>query len=275
MLSQPPPDPEIDLDAYLDRIEYNGPLAATAGVLADLHLAHSTHIPFENIDVLLGITPKLDLESLQTKLIRGRRGGYCFEQNLLFAAVLERVGFRVTRLAARVWYGASRRRPRTHMLLRVDLAEGAWVADVGFGGGGPLQPLPLIDGRETQQFSWAYRPVRGAGTWMLQSREAEGWADLYEFSEEPQDPVDYEPLNHFVATHPSSPFTRTLTAQRPAPDAHFVLRGRELVTDHGGRRVEKRTVTEEEVFDVLDRTFGLRLPAGTRLPVESPENPAP
>jgi N-hydroxyarylamine O-acetyltransferase len=109
---------------------------------------------------------------------------------------------------------------------------------------------------------------------MLQSRGAEGWADLYEFSEEPQDPVDYEPLNHFVATHPSSPFTRTLTAQRPTPDAHFVLRGRELVTDHGGGRVERQTVSAGELFDVLDRTFGLRLPAGTRLPDESLEDPA-
>jgi N-hydroxyarylamine O-acetyltransferase len=274
MPTEPTPDAGIDLDAYLARIGYDGTLASTAGVLADLHLAHATHIPFENIDVLLGMTPKLDLDSLQAKLVRGLRGGYCFEQNLLFAAVLERVGFRVTRLAARVWYGASRRRPRTHMLLRIDLADGPWLADVGFGGDGPLHPLPLIDGRETPQFAWTYRLVRGAGTWMLQSRGVDGWADLYEFSEEPQDQVDYEPPNHYVATHPSSPFTRTLTAQRPTPDTRFILRGRDLTTDHGGR-VEKRTVSNGELFDVLDRTFGLRLPAGTRLPGESPESPAP
>jgi N-hydroxyarylamine O-acetyltransferase len=275
MPTQEPPDSVIDLDAYLARIGYNRPLTPTAGVLADLHLAHATHVPFENIDVLLGMTPKLDLDSLQAKLVRSRRGGYCFEQNLLFAAVLERAGFRVTRLAARVWYGASRQRPRTHMLLRVDLAEGPWVADVGFGGEGLLRPLPLIDARETPQFAWTYRPVRGSGTWMLQYRVPEGWADLYEFSEEPQDPVDYELPNHYVATHPSSPFTRTLTAQRPTPEARFVLRGRELVTDRGGGRVEKRTVSTGELFDVLDRTFGLRLPVGTRLPDESLESPAP
>jgi N-hydroxyarylamine O-acetyltransferase len=242
-------------------------------VLADLHLAHATHIPFENIDPLLGITPQLDLDSLQAKLIRSRRGGYCFEQNMLFAAVLERVGFQVTRLAARVWYRAVRRLPRTHMLLRIDLAERPWVADVGFGVEGLLQPLPLIDGRETPQFAWAYRLVRGTGTWMLQYRERDGWADLYEFSEEPQDPVDYQPPNHYVATHPSSPFIRTLTAQLPTPDARFVLRGRDLITDYGDR-VEMRTVPEREVLDVLDRTFGLRLPAGTCLPDTSLESPA-
>ena len=247
----------------------------TAGVLADLHLAHTTHVPFENVEVLLGTTPKLDLDRLQAKLVRSRRGGYCFEHNLLFAAVLEEVGFRVTRLAARVWNGASRRRPRTHMLLRVDLADGPWLADFGFGGDGLLHPLPLIDGRQTLQFAWAYRLARGSGTWMLQSRGVDTWADLYEFSEEPQDPVDYEPANHFVATHPSSPFTRMLRAHRPTPDARFILRGHDLTTDHGGGRVEKRTASEGELFDMLDRTFGLRLPAGTRLPDQSPEGAEP
>jgi N-hydroxyarylamine O-acetyltransferase len=260
------PTEPLDLDAYLARIAHSGPLEPTAKVLCDLHLAHAASIPFENIEVLLGRAPRLDLDGLQAKLVRDRRGGYCFEHNLLFAAVLERLGFRVSRLAARVWYRATRRLPRTHMLLRVDLTEGPWVTDVGFGGGGLLYPFPLSHGLESAQFAWAYRLQRGPNTWMLQSREPTGWADLYEFSEEPHEPVDYEPANYFVATHPSSPFVRTLTAQRPTPGARFTLRNRELITDRGGGRIESRTVAEHELLAVLDEVFGVRLPEETTFP---------
>lgn len=256
----------IDLDSYLARIGYAGQLAPTAAVLTDLHQAHATSIPFENIDVLLGRPPRLDLDSLQAKLVHDRRGGYCFEQNLLLATTLKRVGFRVTRLAARVWYRTTHRLPRTHMLLRVDLPDGPMVADVGFGGSGLLHPLPLRDGAISQQFAWAYRLVRRDGTWMLQTRNGDGWADLYEFSEDPQDPIDYEPPNHFVATHPSSPFTRTLTAQRITPEVRYALRNRDLMTDRGNGVVESRTVSDEELLSVLDQVFGLRFPSSTRLP---------
>src|SRR4051812_7385068 len=110
----------LDVDAYLQRIDYAGERRPTLAVLDALHLAHATHIPFENLDVLLGKPPKLDLDSLQAKLVRGGRGGYCFEQNLLFAAALEAVGFRVTPLAARVRFGSTRVNSRTHMTLLVE-----------------------------------------------------------------------------------------------------------------------------------------------------------
>ncbi|MHC5544329.1 arylamine N-acetyltransferase family protein, partial [Singulisphaera rosea] len=115
------PSPPLDLESYLARIGYAGDLAPTLGVFEDLHLAHVSHIPFENLDILLGRPICLDLESLQAKLVRGKRGGYCFEHNLLFAAVLETLGFPVTRLAARVRYGTLQLLPRTHMLLRVEV----------------------------------------------------------------------------------------------------------------------------------------------------------
>src|SRR5438552_5613549 len=127
------------LDAYLARIGYTGPREPTPAVLEAVHLAHATHIPFENLDIQLGRPILLDLASLQAKLVHGRRGGYCFEQNTLFAAALEQLGFRVTRLAARVRIGATRLSPRTHMTLKVDVDEGSWLADVGFGGAGLLE----------------------------------------------------------------------------------------------------------------------------------------
>lgn len=261
-----PDPPEIDLDAYLARIGYCGSLTPTATVLADLHQSHATHIPFENLDVLLGRPPRLELDSLQAKLVQGRRGGYCFEQNLLLAAVLERLGFRVTRLAARVWYRATRQLPRTHMLLRIDLPDGPMIADVGFGSAGLLRPVPLLDQLESPQFAWCYRLVHGPTTWMLQHRIAGEWTDLYEFSEEPQHPVDYEPANHFVATHPASPFTRTVTVQRIAADVRHILRNRDLLTDRGDGVLEKQVVADADLLGILDRLFGLSIPADTRFP---------
>src|SRR4029434_8767102 len=97
-----------------------------------------------NLDILLGRPIKLDVESLERKLIDGRRGGYCFEQNLLFSAVLEQLGFKVTRLMARVRYRTTALLPRTHMAVLVDLADGKkWIADVGFGADGLLLPVPF------------------------------------------------------------------------------------------------------------------------------------
>src|SRR5262249_18171575 len=116
-------DPSINLDAYCDRIEYTGDRHPTVKTLMDLHLPHATHIPFENLDVMLKRPIRIDLESIESKLVRGRRGGYCFEQNLLFASVLRQIGFPVTLHSARVRLGAQRMLPRTHVCLAVD-AEG-------------------------------------------------------------------------------------------------------------------------------------------------------
>ncbi len=125
----------IDLEAYFRRIGFDGPAQPDLNTLLALHARHTAAIPFEAIDPLIGRPARLDLESLQAKLVRGRRGGYCFEHNTLFKAVLEAIGFGVTGLAGRVaWMGAGAPiGPRSHMLLLVDLAEGPYLADVGFG----------------------------------------------------------------------------------------------------------------------------------------------
>jgi N-hydroxyarylamine O-acetyltransferase len=256
----------FDLGAYLGRIGDAGPLDPTVEVLDRIHQAHATTIPFENLDILLGRPIRIDLESLQAKLVRGLRGGYCFEQNTLFAAALERIGFRVTTLAARVRYGSTRLLPRTHMLLKVDFDDGPRVADVGFGGDGLLKSLPLDPGRESRQYHWTYRVVEKDDGLVLQSLRPEGWLDLYFFTLEPHYPVDYEMGNHYTSTYPASIFRQVVIAQRPTPEARYVLCGRELSVERAGETIRRELGDDDELLSVLSSTFGLRFPPGTRFP---------
>jgi N-hydroxyarylamine O-acetyltransferase len=252
------------IDAYLRRIEYASELRPTAAALEALHLAHATHIPFENLDILLGRPIRLDLDSIAAKLVGGRRGGYCFEHNLLFANVLERIGFQVTRLAARVTYRTTATLPRTHMTLLVEADGGRWLADVGFGGEGLLLPVPFGSGAVSRQFLWAYRVVRDNDSWTLQSQRDGSWTSLYVFTLEPQQQIDYEMANYYTSTHPASRFVQTLTAQLTSPDARMILRNLEMTVDRGSSVASRTLAGNEEVLDVLATTFGLRFPAGTR-----------
>jgi N-hydroxyarylamine O-acetyltransferase len=254
----------LDLPAYLRRIGYAGSLEPTRATLDALHAAHATSIPFENLDILLGRPIRIDIESLQAKLVTARRGGYCFEQNALFAAVLEHLGFTVTRLAARVRFRTDRVLGRTHMTLRVEVGGLPLLADVGFGGEGPILPVPF-DGTEARQHAWTYRILDDAGAHVLQSRRGNGgWEDLYVFSQEPQLPVDYEMANHYTSTHPASRFVLMLTAQRVAADGRRILRNRKLSLDRGHDVTIKTLADDDELLAVLAVEFGLVFPAGTR-----------
>lgn len=257
--------PEPDLDAYLRRVGRERPRVASAGTLAALHEAHTASIPFENLDILLGRPISLELPALEAKLVAGRRGGYCFEQNTLFRAMLEGFGFAVTSLAARV-RGGGVVRPRTHMLLRVELAEGPWLADVGFGGDGPVVPLPFAAGPETWVEGIGFRLQREGESWVLARNAGGQWTDLYAFTLEPQHPVDFEMANHFTSTWPRSPFVQSLTAQRARRSGSVILRNRELAVREGGA-VRTETIRDpDHLLEVLDREFGLSFPPGTRFP---------
>jgi N-hydroxyarylamine O-acetyltransferase len=255
----------FDLDAYLRRIGYAGDRAPTPGTLEALHLAHLRHIPFENLDIQLGRPVAVDLACVQAKLVGARRGGYCFEQNTLLAAALEALGFRVTLLMARVRRpGATHVAPRTHLVLRVEVDGGPWLADVGFGTGGLLKPLPLAAGRPSEQFFWTYRLTEGGGLWVLQTLDGGGaWQDVYAFTLEPHYPADVEMANHYTSTHPASRFLQTVTAQLSTPEARYALRGREFMVERGPD-LRTRTLGDEELLAVLADTFGLHFPPGTR-----------
>ncbi len=254
----------LDLDAYLARVRYRGGRAPALATLQALHLAHATQIPFENLDILLGRPIRIDLDSLQEKLVFARRGGYCFEQNTLFGGVLRALGFEVTLLAARVRLGTTRVLPRTHMVLKVESEGAEWLADVGFGASGLLHPIRFGDSREVRQFAWTYRLLRIAGQWVLQSLRDGAWTDLYAFTLEPQLPVDFEVANHYVSTHPQSRFVRALTVQQVTPEARKTLVDRELVIERLDG-TERQSIGEDgALLEILARTFALSFPTGTR-----------
>jgi N-hydroxyarylamine O-acetyltransferase len=255
----------LDLDAFLARIGFTAQPARTVETLADLHLAHATQIAFENLDVFLGRPIRIDLPAIQEKIVFGKRGGYCFEQNRLFATVLAKLGFAVTFLAARVRYRANRVLPRTHVLLLVEVNGSPWLADVGFGTVGLLRPIPLIANKPVEQFAWSYRLIEEPGLYVLQTLHASEWQSLYAFSLEPQFIPDLEMGNYFVSTHPTSLFAKTLVVQRSTLRERFLLRNWELTVDQGQRTTTKTLRNHDELIGVLTTHFDLHLPAGTQL----------
>jgi N-hydroxyarylamine O-acetyltransferase len=210
--------PLNSLPSYLDRIGLGG--GASAG-LAEVHRAHATAIPFENFDPHGGVPVSLELGHLEDKMVTRRRGGYCFEHNLLLQAALESIGeFEVEPMLARVRLGPEGSpRPLNHLLLRVtDRAGTAWLADVGFGGGGLLDPLPFTSGVETDQAGWRYRLVEEGAELVLQVFQDGGWTDMYGFMPEPAEPVDIVVNNWFTATHPESDFVKGIIVGRRRPE---------------------------------------------------------
>jgi N-hydroxyarylamine O-acetyltransferase len=252
----------INVEAYFKRIDYAGDGRPNVKTLMDVHLAHATHIPFENLDVILRRPIRIDLESIQAKLVGERRGGYCFEQNLLLAAVLEQLGFHVTLLSARVRLGTHRVIPRTHVLLAIDAEGDRWLADVGFGSFGLLVPVPML-AAEYQQFAWSYRVAREPDEWVLKALIEGAWQDLYAFAPEPQIAVDFVPANHYISTHPDSRFVQTLTVQRVAPEVRRLLKNTELATTTAAGKTCRRLRNAGELLEVLAREFNLEFPAGT------------
>jgi N-hydroxyarylamine O-acetyltransferase len=253
------------LAAYFDRIGYTGPHEASGETLAALHRLHPQAIPFENIDTLLGLTPRLDLESIFAKLVSTRRGGYCFEHNLLFRAVLETIGFETTGLAARVlWADPDAMPPRTHMMLLVETPDETWLADVGFGGMTLTSPLVFDNGREQTTPHETFRlDLIEHGDFMLLVKLGDTWKPVYRFDLEPQVPSDYAMANHYASTFPDSAFLNHLFVARAVPGQRQSLFDRTLT--RRGKAEEHRELSTAELQGVLEDTFGLALPAGAKL----------
>jgi N-hydroxyarylamine O-acetyltransferase len=262
---------EVDLDAYFRRVGYDGPREPTLEVLTRLQGLHPQAIPFENIDVLLGRGVSLEPAALQAKLIEGRRGGYCFEQNGLFKRVLEALGFAVEGRIARVVWNAppdAPTRPRTHKVLSVTIDGRSWLADVGFGGCVLTAPLRWALDAEQETPHDRYR-LRQDGEEVVQEVWREGeWRPTYRIGGGAQAAIDYELANWWTSTHPTSHFRAMLIATRIEGDARFaLLNDRLTVRTKAGER-ERRTLDASGVEHALRDTFGLTVEPDWRPAIE-------
>ncbi|MCO1579838.1 arylamine N-acetyltransferase [Crossiella sp. SN42] len=238
----------VDVTAYLTRIGHPPVPAPTVEALRTLHAAHSRSIPFENIDVLLDQHPGVELPGIVAKLVGRRRGGYCYEHGLLFAAVATQLGYQVRRRMSRI--DPEKPSFRTHMTLVVTAEGQDFLVDIGFGAG-MFQPMPLVAGQVTDQAGWKHRLVQDGPLWVLQKQEAEGWRSLHGFEEQEQRPVDYLVAHHFVATHPRSPFSQQLVAMRLEEGVSHRLVGGQLTVERADGSTETRPVTPAEAVALL------------------------
>jgi len=246
-----------DLDGYLARIGLDG-----RPDLAAIHRAHVNSIPFENLDPATGAAVSLDPDQIEAKLVTRRRGGYCFEQNLLLKAALESVGIRdVTPMLARVRQGRSTEpRPRSHLVLRVVVDGAAWHADVGFGGDTLLEPLPFGPGADVEQSGWRYRTVRDGPENVLQTWRDGAWMDLYGFIPEPVELIDIDVANWYTSTNPRSPFVAGIfvAIQRPGLRRTLMtVEGQAQLTERTPDAVTVRPVRADDVADTLADAFDL------------------
>jgi N-hydroxyarylamine O-acetyltransferase len=257
------------LPAYLDRIGFQGEPTATLTTLRELHLRHPRAIPFESLDVALERPISLELGAITQKLVHDRRGGYCFEQNLLFAAALRALGFPVRQLAARVqWNDESDRvNARTHMLLQV-IAEGEpYYVDVGFGGMQQTGPVRAVVDVAQETPHEPFRLVALAdGELQMQARVRGAFRPLYRFDQQEQHLVDYELANYWISTNPNSRFVGGLYAARAAEGCRYALLDNALATHPTDGDSERRLITDAlELRNVLEHVFQIQLPYGPTL----------
>jgi N-hydroxyarylamine O-acetyltransferase len=255
-----------DLDAYFQRIHWTGGTSPTLATLAGLIQAHTARIPFENLDVLLRRPVRLDLEGLQDKIVRAGRGGYCFEHATLFAAVLEALGFAVSRHAARVVLFAPRTEARRdHMFMTVPVEGTTYVVDPGFGPFAPRFPVPLADSQAGQNTHWM---ERDGDFWVLHvTREDEqpvaGWASTLEV----ENAVDFEVFNHYIATHPNSPFVNWIFLSTVTPEGRVNVMNRDVTILRGTESQSMQLADRAALRGLLAERFGFDLPEAEQLVV--------
>jgi N-hydroxyarylamine O-acetyltransferase len=254
----------FDLNAYLTRVAVDRP-AADPGLstLRGLALAHPCAIPFENLDPLLRRPVRLDIASIQEKLVAGGRGGWCFEHNLLLGTALTALGFSVTGLAARVLWNVVPGvvRARTHMVLLIALPEGPHIMDVGFGGSTPTAPLRLEADVEQVTPHESFRLIKVDDSFRVEARLEKTWKALYVFDLQPQVLADYEMPNWYLCNHPESHFLLGPVAARVDRDRRYALRNTELAVHYPRGETERRVLTSgPEIRQTLEQVFRIQVP---------------
>ena len=247
----------MDIPAYLQRIAYTGPLDVSPDTLRGLHLAHLYTVPFENLDIHLGRRLSLDDTALFDKVVTRRRGGFCYELNGLFCALLRELGFRVTMLSAEVARQSGGFSPQyDHLALRVDLDE-PWLADVGFGNGLRL-PVRLNDAADQPQGDSAYLIIPDGNYRALLCRDLGGdWTPQYRFTLQPHSLAEFAERCRFHQTSPESHFTQGRICTLATPEGRVSLSGMRLIVTTPAGRTESQLTGEAEYSATLRERFGV------------------
>jgi len=250
----------MDIQTYLERLNYHGPVEPTAETLRQLQVAHLLAVPFENLSIHNREPIVLSDEALFEKVVKRRRGGFCYELNGLFAALLRSLGFDVAMLSAQVANGEGGFGPDfDHMALMVTIDDERWLADVGFGDSF-IEPL-LLDERKAQiQGNRRYRIVAHDEFCVVQSREgdqAEDWKPEYRFTLNHYQYSDYSEMCEYHQTSPESHFTKARICSRLTPNGRMTISDKRLITTEAGDRREHLVESQEEYATVLRQDFGI------------------
>ncbi|MGU9859823.1 arylamine N-acetyltransferase family protein [Pseudomonas sp. LF245] len=249
---------------YLQRLGYDTPPAPTLQTLRDLQLRHVCTFAFESLSTLLHLPVPIDLASVERKVLLDGRGGYCYELNQMFLALLQELGFDARGITGRVVMGgpADARTARTHRLSLVTLDGVRYITDVGFGGMVPSGPLRLDSEADQATAHEFYRLTHNADeSYTLWAEVAGEWRGLYVFDLQEQADIDYEIGNWYVSTHPGSPFLGQLKVARLAAGKRYTLNNAHYAVHHLDRPSEKHTIKQaDELLALLRETFGIRLP---------------
>ena len=245
----------MDIYGYLGRIGYTGSLEPTPGTLKQLHRAHMLCVPFENLDIFLGRPIVLDVESFYEKIVTQGRGGYCFEQNSLFAWLLTRLGFSVKMLSAQVVYNGLPGPEFDHMVLLVQ-TDKPLIADVGFGDSF-IEPIGF-DGEAVWQQGFSYCLEASGDHWVMK-RQSPGldWTPQYMFSSVPRQLSDFSTMNEFHQHSPDSIFTRKVVCSKATMDGRITLSKNRLILTAGSHREERAVANEGDWRKLLNRYFDI------------------
>ena len=252
-----------DLALYLRRLGFGAPPAPTLETLRQLQLRHTGVFPFENLTTLSGEPVLIDLPSVERKVLHEGRGGYCYELNNLYLALLQSLGFEARGISGRVVMGQPEGAwtARTHRLSLVTLDGVRYISDVGFGGMVPTAPLLLDTADEQPTPHESYRIEQHADGYTLSARVADEWRAMYIFDLQRQEDIDYAVGNWYVSTHPESPFARQLMVARTGEGWRRTLNNGSFAIHRMGRDSERRQVADvQALIDLLQNEFDIRVP---------------
>ncbi|HYN15138.1 MAG TPA: arylamine N-acetyltransferase [Terriglobales bacterium] len=249
----------MDVAAYLERIGYEGSPAPTLDTLRAVHRRHMLTVPFENLDIHLGRTIVLDEAAFFDKIVRQHRGGFCYELNGLFAALLRQLGYEVDLLSGRVANEIGRFGPEfDHLVLRVRLDGQPWIADVGFGDSF-VDPLALEGGEQSSGGMMYFIDSRPEGLIVLR-KENGAWSAKYVFTLQPHRLEEFAGMCVYHQTSPNSTFPRARICTRATPQGRITLSEMRLIQTMNGERTERMLESEEQYQQALLEYFGIEMP---------------